>query len=259
MNPQFWWFLTRSPGIVAWLMLTASVIWGILLSTKAFPSYRSPLWLLALHRWLGGLTMSFRSIHFVALVADNYVSFGLADITIPYATDWNVATRRRPNHFTGDATPSAQVLARCAPVQLHRLLAHQHDAAAPPRYSQSEVSVPANAPCNLSRRLGIAVSSRKPTSGAPRRPLDLCAPRCEKRERNAITRERSRCRSRTRPRLACGVGRPPAAAAHTPPQVAFAILEPHDRSVTAGERPVQNGTFARVQPSAVASWGKRAL
>ena len=88
MSPQFWWFLTRASGIVAWLMLTLSVIWGILLSTKAFPNQRRPVWLLSLHRWLGGLTMSFLAIHVAALVADNYVSFGLADIAIPYASDW---------------------------------------------------------------------------------------------------------------------------------------------------------------------------
>jgi predicted ferric reductase len=88
VNPQFWWYLTRSSGIIAWLMLTATVIWGILMSTKAFPNQRRPAWLLALHRWLAGLTLSFLAIHLVALVADSYVSFGLADLTIPYASDW---------------------------------------------------------------------------------------------------------------------------------------------------------------------------
>ena len=88
MNPQFWWFLTRASGIVAWLMLTASVIWGIVLSTKAFPEHRRPAWLLDLHRWLGGLTVSFVVIHLAALVADNYVSFGLADLLVPFASEW---------------------------------------------------------------------------------------------------------------------------------------------------------------------------
>ena len=54
MSEQVWWYLTRASGIVAWLMLTASVIWGIVLSTKAFPEQRRPAWLLDLHRWLGG-------------------------------------------------------------------------------------------------------------------------------------------------------------------------------------------------------------
>lgn len=88
MNPQFWWFLTRASGLVAWIMLTLSVIWGIVLSTKAFPDHRHPLWLLAVHRWLAGLTIWFLAIHLAALVADNYVHFGLADITVPYATNW---------------------------------------------------------------------------------------------------------------------------------------------------------------------------
>jgi predicted ferric reductase len=88
MNPQFWWYLTRSSGIIAWLMLTATVIWGILLSTKAFPNQRRPVWLLAVHRWLAGLMLSFLAIHLVALVADSYVSFDLADLTVPYASDW---------------------------------------------------------------------------------------------------------------------------------------------------------------------------
>lgn len=88
MNPQTWWYLTRAAGIVAWLMLTASVIWGIVLSTKAFPEHRRPAWLLDLHRWLGGLAVSFTAIHLGALVADNYVHFGLADLTVPFASSW---------------------------------------------------------------------------------------------------------------------------------------------------------------------------
>jgi predicted ferric reductase len=88
MNAQFWWFVTRGSGIVAWLMLTLSVIWGVLLATKAFPDKRSPQWLLSLHRWLAGLTFCFLAIHLAALLADSYVSFGLADISIPFASAW---------------------------------------------------------------------------------------------------------------------------------------------------------------------------
>ena len=88
MNEQVWWYLTRASGIVAWLMLTASVIWGIVLSTKAFPEHRRPAWLLDLHRWLGGLAVSFTAIHLGALVADSYVHFGLADLTVPFSSQW---------------------------------------------------------------------------------------------------------------------------------------------------------------------------
>jgi methionine sulfoxide reductase heme-binding subunit len=88
VNGQIWWFLARSSGIVAWLMLTASVIWGIFLSTKAFPEHRRPAWLLDLHRWLGSLTVAFVALHLVALVADSYVQFDLLDLAVPFASEW---------------------------------------------------------------------------------------------------------------------------------------------------------------------------
>jgi hypothetical protein len=56
MTPETWWFLSRASGIVAWLMLTASVLWGIVLATDLFPKWRRRAWLTDLHRWLAGLT-----------------------------------------------------------------------------------------------------------------------------------------------------------------------------------------------------------
>lgn len=91
MNPQFWWYVTRASGLIAWLALTASVLWGVVLSTKAFPRRRRPAWLLDLHRWLGGLTVAFVAIHLVALLADSYVEFDLIDLVVPFASDWEPA------------------------------------------------------------------------------------------------------------------------------------------------------------------------
>ena len=88
MNGQFWWYVARASGMVSWVMLTASVIWGVVLSTKAFPEQRRPAWLLDLHKWLGGLTMAFLAVHLGALVADGFTSFGLGDLTIPYWSSW---------------------------------------------------------------------------------------------------------------------------------------------------------------------------
>jgi DMSO/TMAO reductase YedYZ heme-binding membrane subunit len=88
MSGQLWWYVARSSGMVAWVMLTASVIWGVVLSTKAFPSTRRPAWLLDLHRWLAGLTVSFVALHIGALVADSYTHFGVAEIAVPFASSW---------------------------------------------------------------------------------------------------------------------------------------------------------------------------
>lgn len=83
-----WWHLARASGIVAWLLLTASVLWGIFLSTKLLQRLRRSAWLLDLHRWLGGLTVGFVVLHVSALVADGYVEFDALDVLVPFASGW---------------------------------------------------------------------------------------------------------------------------------------------------------------------------
>ena len=87
MSSQVWWYVTRSSGIVAWALLTASVLMGILIPAK-FSARQRPAWLLDIHRWLGGCTIGFVVIHLAALVADSYVHFGLVDLVVPFASDW---------------------------------------------------------------------------------------------------------------------------------------------------------------------------
>lgn len=87
-NEQLWWYVARSGGITALVLTGLSVIWGLALSTKVMQGTPKPKWLLSLHRWLGGLSVTFSAVHIAALVADSYVSFGLTDILVPYASDW---------------------------------------------------------------------------------------------------------------------------------------------------------------------------
>ena len=86
MNNHFWWYMARSTGIVAWFLAVASVRWGLALSTRALgPKPRAP-WLLDLHRWLGALTVIFVGVHLWALVADNFLVFGWAELFVPMAS-----------------------------------------------------------------------------------------------------------------------------------------------------------------------------
>lgn len=88
MTEQFWWFVARSSGMVAWALLTATLVWGMLLATRVLKPYDKPGWLLDLHRWLGALTVGFVALHITALVADNYVTFSLVDLTVPFASSY---------------------------------------------------------------------------------------------------------------------------------------------------------------------------
>ena len=88
MNPHIWWYLSRSAGIVAWIMLTASVLWGIVLATDLFPKWRRNARLLEMHRWLAGLTFFFVAGHLGTLLFDSYAKFGPRDLLIPGASTW---------------------------------------------------------------------------------------------------------------------------------------------------------------------------
>lgn len=88
MNGQVWWYLARAAGITAWACATASVLWGMALSTRALGSKPSAPWLTDLHRYLGGLTLAAVGAHLLGLWADSFVSFGPRELFVPLASDW---------------------------------------------------------------------------------------------------------------------------------------------------------------------------
>jgi sulfoxide reductase heme-binding subunit YedZ len=88
MTAETWWYLSRASGIVAWLMLTASVLWGVVLATDLFPRWRRPSWLLDLHRWLAGLTIFFLGGHLATLLLDRNGGFGVLDVLVPFSSSW---------------------------------------------------------------------------------------------------------------------------------------------------------------------------
>ena len=88
MTHQLWWYTARASGLVSWALLSASMLWGLVLSTKLRPPRIRPNWTLDLHRYLGGLAVIFVGVHLAALVFDSYVGFGLADLLVPFASHW---------------------------------------------------------------------------------------------------------------------------------------------------------------------------
>src|ERR1700730_13034280 len=83
------WYVARASGVVAWALLAGSVVWGLLMSSKLMRGRVKNSWLLDLHRWLGGLALVFTAIHIAAIMADNYVPFGVASVFIPLASHWH--------------------------------------------------------------------------------------------------------------------------------------------------------------------------
>src|SRR5207302_8719344 len=88
MNPKVRWYLARGAGLTSWALAAATLVWGLLLSTRLFTKRPRPAWTLDIHRTLSGLTVAFVGVHMVGLFADGYVHFGPAQLLIPLATTW---------------------------------------------------------------------------------------------------------------------------------------------------------------------------
>jgi len=82
------WLAIRASGITAWALLTAVVVWGILLRTRILNHLTTPVRLLDLHRWLGATALTFLAIHLAFLLIDPTVHFTVAQILVPGLAPW---------------------------------------------------------------------------------------------------------------------------------------------------------------------------
>jgi predicted ferric reductase len=88
MNEKIWWYLARSSGIVAMVLLVLSVVWGVLLATRALRHIDRPAWLLDLHKWLGGTALVMTGLHMLGLYLDGYIDYGFTELLVPGTSDY---------------------------------------------------------------------------------------------------------------------------------------------------------------------------
>ena len=83
-DPHIWWYVTRSSAILAWMLMTLAVIWGVLLSTRIFRKVDNPGWLQDLHRYFGGLSLVMIGVHIVSLMLDGWLHFTPLQALVPF-------------------------------------------------------------------------------------------------------------------------------------------------------------------------------
>lgn len=87
-NGKALWYLTRATGIVALLLLTATVVIGVVASV-GWASVHWPRFLSqAVHRNLSLLCVAFVGVHVATTVGDGYVPIDLADAFVPFASPY---------------------------------------------------------------------------------------------------------------------------------------------------------------------------
>lgn len=83
------WLGIRASGVTAWALLTAVVLWGLLLRTRLLGHSLSPQQLLGMHRWLGALALGFLVLHLALLTVDPFITFTIPQLLIPGLASWN--------------------------------------------------------------------------------------------------------------------------------------------------------------------------
>ena len=83
-----WWYLARSSGLTAWVLLVASLVMGTMASGRLTDRSGARRWLLDLHPWVSGLALSAVVLHILAIVADSYVKISLAQAVVPFTSPW---------------------------------------------------------------------------------------------------------------------------------------------------------------------------
>jgi len=78
------WYLTRATATVAYVLLSAATVWGLLLSTKLVKSRVPAPLALALHSALSWLAVGLGAGHALLLLADTYFSYSWANLLIPF-------------------------------------------------------------------------------------------------------------------------------------------------------------------------------
>jgi DMSO/TMAO reductase YedYZ heme-binding membrane subunit len=74
--------------LVAYALLTVTVVNDLLLSTKVLPRRRSQPWLFDWHRFVGGLAIACTVLHMAAVWIDDYIEFTVLDLLVPFVSPW---------------------------------------------------------------------------------------------------------------------------------------------------------------------------
>jgi DMSO/TMAO reductase YedYZ heme-binding membrane subunit len=82
------WYVVRASGLVAYALLTAAVVGGLLLSTRVLGRGPPAAWLLDWHRFVGGLAATGTVLHLVAVWIDDYIDFAALDLLVPFVSPW---------------------------------------------------------------------------------------------------------------------------------------------------------------------------
>ncbi len=78
------WFITRSAGFIAYLLLWLSTAWGLALPSKIFDRLLHRTFTFDFHQYISLLSLGFLALHVLVLLVDQYLPFTWVQLFVPF-------------------------------------------------------------------------------------------------------------------------------------------------------------------------------
>jgi methionine sulfoxide reductase heme-binding subunit len=87
-STQIWWYVTRSAGIIAYLLLWFSMVWGLVVPSKLLNPVIGPTFTIDFHEFISLLSIGFTLLHVFVLTIDRYLPYSPIQILVPFLSPY---------------------------------------------------------------------------------------------------------------------------------------------------------------------------
>ena len=88
VGAKTYWFISRSSGLAAYVLITAGMLWGLVQSGDLFRTRISPLVAFGMHNFLSWLGLGFVALHGIILIGDEYINIDLPRVFTPFLAEY---------------------------------------------------------------------------------------------------------------------------------------------------------------------------
>ncbi len=85
---QIWWYVTRSAGIIAYLLLWLSTVLGLAVASKYMDIMLDRMFTYDFHQFVSLLSIGFLLVHVLVLLIDRFLPYSVAQILIPFISPY---------------------------------------------------------------------------------------------------------------------------------------------------------------------------
>ncbi len=87
-SQQLWWYVTRSAGIIAYLLLWFSTVWGLAVPSRIISPILDQAYTFDFHQFISLLSIGFALLHILVLSLDRYLPYSTLQILIPFLSPY---------------------------------------------------------------------------------------------------------------------------------------------------------------------------